>query len=1194
MALAFSPDGSSLAGGFGDDGVSIWDVSTGDEVAAMPGSGNSLRTMLGVRGVSFSPNGKYLLTVHGDGSKVWDLSTGTLARAIASPAQFMCKSVAFASNGREVASLGSAGTPTTLVRTKAGAGVKASVAFTEIASGKEVRRIEVADSIPTTGAGMCLLTTSDDHVLVSTGADETKIWDVTSGAPARIVPQAFPNMPSGYMRQQTVSPSGRLIASAQHNSLSVWDLNSSRTLFNFSIEKNPLFEMGNEIGALEFSGDGKFIVAGTYDGKLRIFDGMTGQIIRKLDGPVNLTRSLTLDSAHARLYSGQKTAWNLQAGRGEQILAGVPGIMGIFSRDGRLLAEPSQNNGDVRVWNVTTAAQVSTLSPGVEALPNSVVFSASGRLAAITYRASMSSYGTPRPGPSVAAATPAISPGMTMRLPSGSGKGKKMSAADLQAMMQQALQTAQARAANIPGQTADPAGQIKIFEVSSGKPLITIPARASGGGYTTTLDISPDEQSLAVATMAGIEIWNIAAQSKIATLTPPADTSSGLGFMMMNNFTRQIQSVHYSPDGKFVAASLRDSSSMMSGLSQATAQRLSSVTLPKRHGLGIAFPQVSSNSKAAARAAISSGMAPMNYKVAGPIEVWDIAKAQKIVALPGHANGAGALVYSPDGKLLATAGVDDEVKIWELSAGKELRTLTGNTATVVDMAFDSGNSLLIAACADGTTRLWDLKTGEFLATLLSLYDGRDWLVVTPDGLFDGSPAAWNQILWRFGGKILDVSPVESFFNEFYYPDLLADVFAGKRPHATRNIADKDRRQPRLAMTAAGAADGQAIATRELTVNITVDGAPAGARDVRLFRNGSLVQIWRDDVLKGQDRTTLTAKIPIVAGSNRLSAYAFNSDNIKSVDATLEVTGAESLKRQPVAYILAVGINEYANKDYDLRYATADADAFAAQLQHDLDQQKRFERLDLTVLKDRNATKNNILKAIEDLAERVQPEDELFVFLASHGTAAQDRFFLIPHDLGYAGPRSSLDEQAVRTILQHSISDLDLERAFAHLDAGRILLVLDACNSGQALEAAEKRRGPMNSRGLAQLAYEKGMYILTAAQSYQAAQEVSRIGHGLLTYSLVVEGLEKGLADFEPRDGQVVIREWLDYSVNRVPQIQLEEVEQSRKLGRNLSFGTSGRGVSGSATDPAENTQQPKLFYRRELENIQWVVSKPKN
>jgi len=32
-----------------------------------------------------------------------------------------------------------------------------------------------------------------------------------------------------------------------------------------------------------------------------------------------------------------------------------------------------------------------------------------------------------------------------------------------------------------------------------------------------------------------------------------------------------------------------------------------------------------------------------------------------------------------------------------------------------------------------------------------------------------------------------------------------------------------------------------------------------------------------------------------------------------------------------------------------------------------------------------------------------------------------------------------------------------------------------------------------------------MYILTAAQSYQAALEAAQLGHGLLTYALVEEG-----------------------------------------------------------------------------------------
>jgi hypothetical protein len=48
---------------------------------------------------------------------------------------------------------------------------------------------------------------------------------------------------------------------------------------------------------------------------------------------------------------------------------------------------------------------------------------------------------------------------------------------------------------------------------------------------------------------------------------------------------------------------------------------------------------------------------------------------------------------------------------------------------------------------------------------------------------------------------------------------------------------------------------------------------------------------------------------------------------------------------------------------------------------------------------------------------------------------------------------------------------------------------------------------MNSRGLAQLAWEKRMSILGACEAYQVALESSRIGHGFLTFALVEEALK---------------------------------------------------------------------------------------
>jgi uncharacterized caspase-like protein len=129
--------------------------------------------------------------------------------------------------------------------------------------------------------------------------------------------------------------------------------------------------------------------------------------------------------------------------------------------------------------------------------------------------------------------------------------------------------------------------------------------------------------------------------------------------------------------------------------------------------------------------------------------------------------------------------------------------------------------------------------------------------------------------------------------------------------------------------------------------------------------------------------------------------------------------------------------------------------------------------------------------------------------------------LVPHDLGYVGSRSAINNKSLLDILRHSISDLDLQNAVEGLDAQHVTLVIDACQSGQALESDEMRRGPMNSEGLAQLAYEKGMYILTASQSDQSALESEVLGHGYLTYSLVEEGLKTLKADVLPKDGKGV-------------------------------------------------------------------------
>jgi hypothetical protein len=585
-----------------------------------------------------------------------------------------------------------------------------------------------------------------------------------------------------------------------------------------------------------------------------------------------------------------------------------------------------------------------------------------------------------------------------------------------------------------------------------------------------------------------------------------------------------------------------------------------------------------------------------------------------------QSGAATTLCLSADGRLLA-AGYATKIDIFEVASGKTVRTLP-HAGRIVSLSFSPDGRFLVALGQNNDKYIWDGSSGEKLATLVNLGGalnsrGSDWLVVTPDGLFDGSPAAWKQILWRFGGDTFDVMPAETFFNEFYYPGLLAEVMAGKKPHAPKNISKLDRRQPELRLMTqggqAGAASIVGTSERNLTVKIEVTEKPAdkdheagsGARDVRLFRNGALVKVWRGDVLKGQSTTTLETNITMVAGENRLAAYAFNRDNVKSKDAALSLTGADSLKRPGTAYILAIGVNTYSNTQYNLKYAVADATTFGEEVRRAQQRIANYEHIEVAPLLDEQATKVNILSALKRLAgtqealpadapaaleklKATQPEDAVFIYFAGHGTAQGQRFYLLPHDLGYAGERTKLDAAGLQIILEHGISDEELERAVEGIDADKFLMVIDACNSGQALEAEEQRRGPMNSKGLAQLAYEKGMYILTAAQSYQAAQEASQLGHGLLTYALVEEGLKQAAADSDPKDGEVWVREWFDYASTRVPDMQLEKMKQARGVGLNLSF------VAGEERVPVSErraTQTPRVFYRRESEARPLIVAK---
>lgn len=631
------------------------------------------------------------------------------------------------------------------------------------------------------------------------------------------------------------------------------------------------------------------------------------------------------------------------------------------------------------------------------------------------------------------------------------------------------------------------------------------------------------------------------------------------------------------------------------------------------------------------------------------VKVWDADSKRALFKLnaPGFRIGS-AVAWSPDGRTLATGAEDGKATLWDASTGRKLRSLAGHTDDIRALEFSPDGRRLLTSGADGFKRLYDVETGAELCRLIA-FDGGDWVVVDPQGRFDtNNLEELRGLHWIAPDDPLKPLPLELFMRDYYEPRLLARLIGGEKMSPVRSLAQLNRLQPQVSI-----ASVEQQKDRPELVNVRVevsqgrsDASPSpqtperasGVFDLRLFRDGQLVayspEAGGEVKTDGQTGNAFVnfegVRLPRRADLNEVefTAYAFNEDRVKS--ATARKIYRPTNAPAPVkgrAYLISVGVNAYENPAWDLRFAANDARRLQEVLSERLTREgaysevvrvplvsdyelKEGQKSEPRVLTEASATKANFRAVLDVLAGKTvdpqrlkgvpaaeqlrpaAPEDLVIISFSSHGYADErGNFYLLPSD---TGPGREMGE-----VLSRAISSEELSAWLRDVDAGEMLLVVDACHSAASVQGPGFKPGPMGSRGLGQLSYNKGMRILTSTQADDVALESNLTQQGLLTYALTRDGIERGRADFKPKDSSITVAEWLAYGVERVPALHAEVEKQLAELRAGRAQSTSlGEGATqtkvvvfstrGDAANPGGakglslatdtlKTQQPALF-----------------